>query len=295
MLDEVLLKRLKTIHECGSFARAAEQLFISRQALVEQVSVLEKQLRFPLFERTNRGTRLTSAGETYLNHSFQLVGSYQQLLRKCREKSAGANSITIGSLSNLPSVTLPKICHEYRKLHPEIAFNFQDFPLRYYFEQFSNHYFDVTSEYIMNYHHNVDDLCFLPLKKVRQHIGVLHGSPLASKKKLSFKDIRGHSLIMYKEGIGKAEDTLRSYILKNEPDIRIIDIDSYDSSLITQCMLSDAVALLYTTRSYPALVSIPASWDISIDLGIGFHKNPDFEIQEFLSLTEDLNKKINLF
>ena len=81
----------------------------------------------------------------------------------------------------------------------------------------------------------------------------------------------------------------------NEPDIRIIDIDSYDSSLITQCMLSDAVALLYTTRSYPALVSIPASWDISIDLGIGFHMNPDFEIQEFLSLTEDLNKKINLF
>ena len=128
MLDEVLLKRLKTIHECGSFARAAEQLFVSRQALVEQVSMLEKQIKFPLFSRSNRGTFLTPAGKTYLENSLQIVSSYQQLLRKCREQNAGANSITIGSLSNLPGVTLPKICQEYSKLHPEVKFHFEDYP-----------------------------------------------------------------------------------------------------------------------------------------------------------------------
>ena len=295
MLDEVLLKRLKTIHECGSFARAAEQLFVSRQALVEQVSMLEKQIKFPLFSRSNRGTFLTLAGKTYLENSLQIVSSYQQLLRKCREQNAGANSITIGSLSNLPGVTLPKICQEYSKLHPEVKFHFEDYPLRYFFDQFRNRSIDITSEYIMNYYHNVDDLLFLPMKKIRQHIGVLQGSPLARKRKLGFSDLRGRSLIMYREGIGKAEDRLRAYIRKNEPDIRLIDIESYDSSLITKCMLEDAVVLLYTTRSYPALISIPAAWDITIELGIGYHRNPDFEVQELLALAEDMNKRIDLF
>ena len=88
---------------------------------------------------------------------------------------------------------------------------------------------------------------------------------------------------------------MRAYIRKNEPDIRLIDIESYDSSLITKCMLEDAVVLLYTTRSYPALISIPAAWDITIELGIGYHRNPDFEVQELLALAEDMNKRIDLF
>ena len=123
----------------------------------------------------------------------------------------------------------------------------------------------------------------------------MQGSPLARKRKLGFSDLRGRSLIMYREGIGKAEDRLRAYIRKNEPDIRLIDIESYDSSLITKCMLEDAVVLLYTTRSYPALISIPAAWDITIELGIGYHRNPDFEVQELLALAEDMNKRIDLF
>lgn len=295
MLDEILLKRLEQVHKCGSFASAAEELFISRQALVEQISVLEKQIGFPLFTRSNRGVRLTPAGEIYLKYALQLAESYKSLLLKCKESSTGISAITFGLLPNLPSVTLPKICQEFKKLYPSVTFHFQDFPLSYYFNQFHNGGFDITSEYIMNYYHDEEELCFLPLKKIPQHIGVLRESALAGKNSLSFSDLRGHALVMYKEGIGKAEDELRSYLVKNEPDIRIIDIESYDSSLITKCMLEDAAALLYTTKSYPALCSIPATWDITIELGIGYHKNPPLEIQEFLSLAESLNNKANLF
>jgi len=295
MLDETLLKRLETIKKCGSFASAAEALFISRQALVEQISMLEKQVGFAIFDRTNRGTRLTPAGEIYLKQLLQLANSYHKLLQKCRESNSGIRAVSFGLLPNLPSVTLPKICNAYRKRYPSVTFHFQDFPLPYYFDQFRNGGFDITSEYIMNYYHTVNDLCFLPLRRVHQHIGVLRDSPLAGKSSLSFSDLRGHALVMYKKGIGKAEDILRTYITASEPDIRIVDIDSYDSSLITTCMLEDAVALLYTTKSYPALVSIPADWDISIELGIGYRKKHDFEVQEFLSLAEDLNHRENLF
>lgn len=294
MLNSVLLKRLNVINETGSFTKAAEKLFISRQALVEQVSTLEKQIGFHLFERTNRGTHLTVAGEMYLSNSLRLLGSYHDLVHKCNETASGVRSITVGALPNLPGITLPIICKEYHKLHPEVIFHFRDFPLTNYFEEFHDNAFDVTNEYIMNYYHNDKDLCFLPLKQVPQHIGVLHDSPLAQKKRLSFADLRGHALAMYRGGIGKAEDKLRAYIRSSEPNIRIVDIDNYDSSLITKCVLEDAVVLLYTVKSFPALISIPTTWDIKIDLGIGYHRNPGQDVQELLTLAEDLNKKIDL-
>lgn len=99
---------------------------------------------------------------------------------------------------------------------------------------------------------------------------------------------------MYKQGIGKSEDLLRLYLNKYEPDIKIVDINSYDSSLITKCLLENAVVLLYTTQSYPGLISIPADWDITIELGIGYRHNPSPEVANFLSLTEKMNRQMDL-
>lgn len=99
---------------------------------------------------------------------------------------------------------------------------------------------------------------------------------------------------MYKQGIGKSEDLLRLYLNKYEPDIKIVDINSYDSSLITKCVLENAVVLLYTTQSYPGLISIPADWDITIELGIGYRHNPNPEVANFLSLTEKMNQQMDL-
>ena len=294
MLDLELLKRINTIHETGSFSKAADKLFVSRQALITQIVALEKQIGFALFNRTNHGATLSPAGHIFLKNSFKIYNSYQDMLRKCNEAAAGLCSIRIGSLPNLPGVTLPKICREYHKRYPEVKLNFLDYPLQYYFELFNVHSFDVMTENMMNYYHHVEDLCFLPLQKVRQHIGVAKDSPLARKRKLKFADLRGHSLIMYHEGIGKAEDLLRNYIRQNEPEIDIIDINNYDSSLITKCTLENAMVLLYTSQSYPGLVGIPADWDIPIEQGIGYHKNPSPEVQRLLELTEDMNKRINL-
>ena len=269
MLDQELLKRLLVISQLGSFAKAAGKLHVSRQALVEQVAALEKQLCFPIFLRTNRGTRLSRAGEIYLQNTMKLEASYDELLRRCRETTEGVQSVTIGSLPNLPGVSLPIICQKFHKYYPGVQLHFRDFSLPLYFEQFQQGLFDVTAEYIMNYYHPACDLEFLPLAKVRQHIGVLRDSPLANKRFIDFLQ-------------------LRAYILKHEPDISIVDIDSYDNSLLTKCRMSDGVTLLYTTESFPAFRSLPAAWNIPIELGIGYHRNPPPAVSSLLTLAEEL-------
>jgi len=240
---------------------------------------------------------MTPAGSLYLKESFALFSSHQALLQRCREKSQGVLSITIGSLPNLTSIALPKICREYHRQRQEVKFCFRDFPRDFYFEQLRENRFSLTAEYIMNYHQHEEDLCFLPLRKARHYLGVLPDSPLARKEKLGFSDLRGHTLALYKPGVTSSEDELRAYLMKNEPDIKLLDISDYDSALIAQCMVENALVLLYTAywQNFASFVCVPAAWDIPITLGLGYRRDAGQEIQQFLQIAYEMNAQGRLF
>ena len=96
---------------------------------------------------------------------------------------------------------------------------------------------------------------------------------------------------MYRRGITKSEDVLRDYLLKHEPEIQVVDIDSYDSSLFTKCELEDAVLLSYALydTNFPQFIHIPAAWNIPIHLGFCHHKNCRPIIREFLAVAKELH------
>lgn len=50
------------VADCGSFSKAAEKAFISPNAIIKQINLLESDLGITLFVRTNHGARLTDAG-----------------------------------------------------------------------------------------------------------------------------------------------------------------------------------------------------------------------------------------
>ena len=60
------MEYIMSIAKFGSFSKAASNLYMSQSALSLSVKELEKSLGITIFERTNRGVRLTSDGELYL-------------------------------------------------------------------------------------------------------------------------------------------------------------------------------------------------------------------------------------
>jgi LysR family glycine cleavage system transcriptional activator len=60
----------------ASFTRAATELFVTPGAISRQIATLEEFIGFPLFERTNRDVRLTSAGEEYAQ---SISGAFTQV------------------------------------------------------------------------------------------------------------------------------------------------------------------------------------------------------------------------
>lgn len=70
---EPMLDTFLAVADCGSFTKAAEQLFISPTAIMKQMNSLEKQLELQLIERTPAGITLTEAGKIIYKEAKYII------------------------------------------------------------------------------------------------------------------------------------------------------------------------------------------------------------------------------
>ncbi|ATG40681.1 LysR family transcriptional regulator [Phaeobacter piscinae] len=66
------------VAETGGFAAAARQLGITKSAVSKRIGNLEAHLGMQLFHRSTRSMSLTEAGEIYLSHAVQALGSARE-------------------------------------------------------------------------------------------------------------------------------------------------------------------------------------------------------------------------
>ena len=74
-MELLQLKYFKTVAETGKISAAAEALFISAPALSTSISRLEKELGFPLFDRTHNAIRLNRQGQIFLRYVNQVFAT----------------------------------------------------------------------------------------------------------------------------------------------------------------------------------------------------------------------------
>ena len=61
------------VADSGSFNKASEELYVSPNAVMKQINLLENSLGFDLFVRTHRGVQLTAAGESLYRDAKYLI------------------------------------------------------------------------------------------------------------------------------------------------------------------------------------------------------------------------------
>ena len=64
---------VQEIAKTGSIRQAAQKLYISQQALSETLKMLENELGFQVFQRSNKGVVPTEAGRIFLNDLEQVM------------------------------------------------------------------------------------------------------------------------------------------------------------------------------------------------------------------------------
>ena len=107
--------------ELGSFARAAERLKLSTSAVSRQVSELELHLNVRLLNRTTRRLSLTEAGQSFYEHSVQLLADLEDAEASVRVATAeprGTLRLTCGV--SFGARYLAPALAEFSALHPEL-------------------------------------------------------------------------------------------------------------------------------------------------------------------------------
>src|SRR6202046_3477792 len=113
------LRAFEAVARHLSFARAAEELFVTKAAVAQQVRQLEEEIGAPLVERSGRGLRLTEsglAGVRDLADGFAIFGRAARAMREAN----GRRFLVINSSASFAATWLVGRIGKFKARHPEI-------------------------------------------------------------------------------------------------------------------------------------------------------------------------------
>jgi DNA-binding transcriptional LysR family regulator len=109
----------------GSFSRAARSLGTQQSAVSRRVRALEDELGVSLFERQPNGVRMTIAGHRFLNRTRSAFDEIDQAVANASSAGRGvAGALRIGLIQSVVGDQFEALLKEYRREHPDVAFEF---------------------------------------------------------------------------------------------------------------------------------------------------------------------------
>lgn len=126
------------------FARAAERLHIEQSPLSRAIKELEEDLGAQLFVRTTRSTRLTHAGELFLEHVPRIFASLQQARDSVKAAANGFHGqLRIALSDGITPTCFSALLALCRQEEPEIEIRLTEVPLSQQIKGLHNDLYDV--------------------------------------------------------------------------------------------------------------------------------------------------------
>ncbi len=126
------------------FARAAERLHIEQSPLSRAIKDLEEELGTQLFSRTTRSTRLTRAGELFLEHVPRVFTALEQA-RDCVKAAANGfhGQLRIALSDGITPTCFSSLLALCRQEEPEIEVRLSEVPLSQQFKGLHDDLYDI--------------------------------------------------------------------------------------------------------------------------------------------------------
>lgn len=128
-MDQLLAMRVfSRVAERGSFARAADELDLSRPAASGHVAALERHLGVRLLHRTTRQVRLTAEGAAFLPRCQRILAEVhdsEEMLRGTRTRPEGRLRVDVPVVfgNHLLVPALPEFTRRYPQVELEVRLN----------------------------------------------------------------------------------------------------------------------------------------------------------------------------
>ena len=277
--------------DCGSFSSAADQLYVSKVSVMNQINALEARVGVPLFDRTHSGVSLTDAGISFYQNAKTMVRLSENSIREARQiGGAASRTIRVGASMMRPCNSLIELWESAGADRAEYQFSVVPFHdgadslnamLAAIGDQIDCFVTPCGSmSMLMNY-------SFLPFASRKCAIAMSKKHRLAKKEILRWDDLEGESLLLVKRGESYVLDEMRDEIHRIHPSVQIVDFDGYyDLSAFNLCEQRGYLmeTLDMWASLHPSLATIPVNWDYEMPYGIMYAKKPSDTVKTFIDV-----------
>lgn len=119
-MDLEILLQFKKVAELEHMTNASKALMIAQPALSRNISMLEKKLDTPLFDRVGKNIKLNQQGAVVLHHANRILDEIEMIKSELLNlKNSKNNSVNISMFA--ATKLLPDIIVKFNQLHPEIT------------------------------------------------------------------------------------------------------------------------------------------------------------------------------
>ena len=275
------------VADSGSFSKAAEAMYISAPAIIQQINLLETNCGFKLFTRSNHGVSLTPAGRSFYEDAKTIIRLSQDALNKARRLAESSETtVRIGTSLLYKCRLLPDLWTRISEKHPELKIEI--LPMTEYQnrgEVFSA--LGVQYDLFEGIYGSAgwDGLCrFLELDRTPICCAVAKNHRLAGMKKLTMQDLNGEYLVMPIEGVSKEIDAFRKNITENYPTVQIVDSPYYGVDTFTLCEVNGYILITQPvyTDIHNNLVAVPLETAYTLPYGLMYANTQTTAARKFV-------------
>lgn len=261
------LETFLQVARLGSFSKAAQALYITPSAVIQQVNHLEEDFGAQLLVRTTHGVKLTPAGQLVYQEGQEMVRRSQALRARLAELSH-PSVLTIGTGFLSQPQLFPELWAEYWDGKPAVPTRFVMMDLA-----------PQEGEEIAI----LETVMFgckpplgaepLPLCEVPLCLAAPPDHPLAGRKCLTCEDLRGVQVVTVRlesmhEQLSRLGEDLHSW------GAEVILVDQYTTAVFNTCRVNGY--LLQIPACWDALCigmkAIPCAWDYKLPYGFYYRQ-----------------------
>ena len=292
--------RLETfvkVAECGSFTKAADDLYLTPTAVMKQINALEKELEVALFERTNHGLRITRAGESFLQDARYILEYVSRAEQKAREIFEGENrrSIRIGTSVMTPAKFILDVWSQIQSRMPTLKIElipFENNPVNSVeiLRNLGQHIDVVAGLYDENFLKERRCLAaHMYDKRILLAVPVSHA--LSAESLITPEKLKSRKVLFIRRGWNVYVDNLRDKLeatgVKTE-DFAMFNISAYNRAVTENTPI---ITVEGWEDVHPLLKLIPADWEDSIPFGVFYSPTPTKLVKKFIDLLSSITAR----
>lgn len=284
------LKSFEMVAQKGSVNAAAKELFISPQALLQQINLLEQEVGIRLMIRRRSGVELTLAGKEFLNGTQQMLSIYDRTINRCRLASEAERTIRIPVMSGIiiPEF-LENVCADFRKNYPHLKVELiSDENFDSWLDGLKNLRYDIIE------HFALDGICpediYFGYLSPKETWCILSGyHPLAHKSSLVPEDLDGFRIMT--PGLNlKLMRYLQFYLEAAGIDVVFEKIENNRYQIIENLNLGGIyLADEEIARIFAGYSKVPLDFDNHVQHGLACRKEMYERYKPFFDVAQNIN------